>query len=359
MKPYNYLLLPIVAISLLASCSKDDDIDNPVSLSMRVAGVSVTRAAVNQASDLKNVGIYAVNAESGENKYGSRPTGTYGKYEPKTEGGITSLIPLRTPTDQTIWLNSEKATIFCCHPAPANGSADITNDASVASTQVVPTVPIPVAAIDYAPSATSAVNNKFDFTKPENDYMYGVEFESNQYMATQPSANNGNNMANGIKGPGPKVNLGLKHAFAQLRLVIKKNESYKGIAQVTSVSYTSKIPVPGSGTRMKLTDGSLLNPDNLANTTEKEYRYTLTAKATTDENTTITITNYAIPCESQQSATISLTVDGKDMSVACNSQWTKGQIYTYTVVINPTGLELTGINVVGWDDNSTIPDITI
>lgn len=359
MKPYNYLLLPLMAISLLASCSKDDDIDNPVSLSMHIAGVSVTRAAVNQASDLKNVGIYAVNAESGENKYGNRPTGTYGEYETKTEGGITSLTPLQAPTDQTIWLNSEKAIIFCCHPAPANGSADITNDPNVVTTNVVPTAPVLTSAIEYTLSAASKTGTNFDFTKPENDYMYGVEFKSDQYLATQPYANNGNNMSGGNNNPGPKVSLGLKHVFAQLRIVIKKDESYKGNAEVTSVSYTSNIPVLGSTTRMKLTDGSLLNLENSSYTAEKKYQYTLSANATTNENKTITITNYAIPCESQQAAIISLTVDGKDMSVACNSQWVKGQIYTYTVVINPTGLELTGINVVAWADSSTIPDTTI
>lgn len=358
MKPYNYLLLPLMAISLLASCSKDDDIDSPVSLSMHIAGVSVTRAAVNQASDLKNVGIYAVNAESGESKYGNRPTGTYGAYTTKTEGGITSLTPLQTPTDQTIWLNSEKAIIFCCHPAPANGSADITNDPNVVTTNVVPTAPVPTSAIKYTLSATDITGTNFDFTKPENDYMYGVEFKSDSYQTTQPYANNGNNMSGGNKNPGPKVSLGLKHVFAQLRIVIKKDESYKGKAEVTSVSYTSNIPVLGNTTRMKLTDGSLLNLDNSSYTNAKKYQYTLTANATAKE-TTITITNYAIPCESQQAATISLTVDGKEMSVASSSQWEKGQIYTYTVVINPTGLELTGINVVAWDDSSTIPDTTI
>lgn len=359
MKPYNYLLLPLMAISLLASCSKDDDIDSPVSLSMHIAGVSVTRAAVNQASDLKNVGIYAVNAESGESKYGTRPTGTYGEYKTKIVGGITSLTPLQTPTDQTIWLNSEKAIIFCCHPAPANGSTDITNDPNVATTNVVPTVPVPTSAIKYTLSATDITGTNFDFTKPENDYMYGVEFKSDSYLATQPYANNGNNMSGVNKNPGPNVSLGLKHVFAQLRIVIKKDESYKGKAEVTSVSYTSKIPVLGSTSRMKLTDGSLLNLENSSYADEKEYQYNLPANTTAEEEKTITITNYAIPCESQQLATISLTVDGKDMSVACSSQWEKGQIYTYTVVINPTGLELTGINVVAWDDSSTIPDIKI
>ena len=362
MKPYNYLLLPILTISLLASCSKEEDIDNPVSLTLRVAGVSLTRAAVDDASDLTSVGIYAVNAETTEQTYGIRPAGIYGKYKPATANGITSLNPESTPTDQTIWLNNEKAIIFSCHPAPANGKNDIENDPATGSTDPVPTVPVPVAAITYSSSVT-ATNNQVDLTQPANDYMYGVEFKNYTYLSTQPYANNGNNMPNGTKGPGQTVSLGLKHVFAQLRLVIKKDASYKGDAAVTSVKYTSQIPVLGSNTRMKLTNGDLINLDNTASTaTDKSYEYTLTsANATSDVATTLTITNYAIPCSGASlQGTISLTVDGKPMSVACTNQWERSKIYTYTVTIKPTGLELSGINVVGWQDASQdIPDTNI
>lgn len=360
MKSYNYLLLPILTISLLTSCSKEEDIDNPVSLTLRVAGVSLTRAAVNDASDLTSVGIYAVNAETTEQTYGIRPAGIYGKYKPATANGITSLVPENAPTDQTIWLNNEKAIIFSCHPAPANGKSDIQNYPAVSSTDPVPTVPVPVAAIEYTSSKTAA-NNQVDLTQPKNDYMYGVEYKNNTYQENQPYANNGNNMPSGTKGPGQSVSIGLKHVFAKLRLIIKKEDSYKGTGAVTSVKYTSKIPVPGNNTRMKLTNGELLDLDNTGSSaTDKSYTYTLTsATATTDVKTTLTITNYAIPCSQSLSGSISLIVDGKSMSVACTNQWERGKIYTYTVTIKPTGLELSGINVVGWQDAAQIPDTNI
>ena len=191
--------------------------------------------------------------------------------------------------------------------------------------------------------------------------MYGVEYKNNTYQENQPYANNGNNMPNGTKGPGQSVSIGLKHVFAKLRLIIKKEDSYKGTAAVTSVKYTSKIPVPGNNTRMKLTNGELLDLDNTGSSaTDKSYTYTLTsATATTDVKTTLTITNYAIPCSQSLSGTISLIVDGKPMSVACTNQWERGKIYTYTVTIKPTGLELSGINVVGWQDAAQIPDTNI
>ena len=228
MKPYNYLLLPILTISLLTSCSKEENIDSPVSLTLRVAGVSLTRAAIDDASDLTSVGIYAVNAETTEQTYGVRPAGIYGKYKPVTANGITSLEPENMPTDQTIWLNNEKAIIFSCHPAPANGNSDIKNDpltGSITLTDPVPTVPVPVAAIEYTSSKTAA-SNQVDLTQPENDYMYGVEYKNDTYQEKQPYANNGNNMPNGNKGPGQTVSIGLKHVFAKLRLVIKKENSY-------------------------------------------------------------------------------------------------------------------------------------
>lgn len=364
MKPYSYLLLPILTISLLTSCSKEENIDSPVSLTLRVAGVSLTRAAIDDASDLTSVGIYAVNAETDQQTYGIRPAGIYGKYKPATANGITSLEPENMPTDQTIWLNNEKAIIFSCHPAPANGNSDIKNDPVAGSTTLtdpVPTVPVPVAAIEYTSSKTAA-SNQVDLTQPENDYMYGVEYKNDTYQENQPYANNGNNMPNGNKGPGQTVSIGLKHVFAKLRLVIKKENSYKGAAAVTSVKYTSKIPVLGNKTRMKLTNGELLDLDNTGSSaTDQSYEYTLTsATATTDASATLTITNYAIPCkETSLSGTISLTVDGKPMSVACTNQWERGKIYTYTVTIKPTGLELSGINVVGWQDAAQIPDTNI
>ena len=125
--------------------------------------------------------------------------------KPATANGITSLEPENVPTDQTIWLNNEKAIIFSCHPAPANGNSDIKNDPVAGSTTLtdpVPTVPVPVAAIEYTSSKTAA-SNQVDLTQPENDYMYGVEYKNDTYQENQPYANNGNNMPNGNKGPWP------------------------------------------------------------------------------------------------------------------------------------------------------------
>ncbi|MFR8356715.1 MAG: hypothetical protein ACLVEJ_14515 [Parabacteroides sp.] len=146
--------------------------------------MSLTRAAIDDASALTSVGIYAVNAETTEQTYGIRPAGIYGKYKPATANGITSLVPENVPTDQTIWLNNEKAIIFSCHPAPANGNNDIKNDpvtGSTSSTDPVPTVPVPVVAIEYTSSKT-ATTNQVDLTQPENDYMYGVEYKNNTYQ---------------------------------------------------------------------------------------------------------------------------------------------------------------------------------
>ena len=78
---------------------------------------------------------------------------------------------------------------------------------------------------------------------------------------------------------------------------------------------------------MKLTNGELFDLDNTGSSaTDQSYEYTLTsATATTDASATLTITNYAIPCkETSLSGTISLTVDGKPMSVAFSNQWERG-----------------------------------
>lgn len=373
MKLTTYLLL---LLSLLAtqSCSKEtggeeEEESGPVSLSPRIAGISLTRAGIDDAKDIDAIGFYAVGQQDdAENTYGTFPAGTYGKYKRQDDGHNTFLPDAE---DQTLWLEPGKnATIFSCYPAPER-SSDIVDASTLkedgtpqepstaSSDAAVPVISVSADAINLSPTLPSDGNT--DFADPQNDYMYGVTYTADgggTYGTTQPIAN-GNRTGGTVNLSGPTVAIGLKHAFTQIRLVIKKGDNYPATATVSEVKYTRSMRTLTANAWMKLTDGTFLGATEAA-----AYIYNLTSNgnggkpiASTSEEHNLIITSYALPCVAAAS-TISLTVDGKAMSIAYSDDpaWQAGKIYTYAVTINGTGLAFSGVSVVSWnnsDDNNS------
>lgn len=381
MKPYNYQLLFLLLGAISLSCSKEvkEEESGPVSLTPHIAGISLTRAGIDAADKVDAIGFYAVNQDKTDNTYGTWPAGKYGKFTGNTSGGHTTFAPA---TDQDIlWLDPDKsAIIFSCYPAPTNGASDIvdastlnedgtaiisteTNTPATTITAPVPVIPVPTTVFSLSP--TFPTNGNFDFTLPANDYMYGVAYdnsnpnaeESTKYKSTQPVAN-GMRSGGTVNTSGPVVAIGLKHAFSQIKLIIKKGTSYPGTAtRVTEVKYTRKMNTLTANTKMKLTDGTFLG---ITSKNDAAYTYNLKSaqnsnegfELTSAESSNLTITNYALPCVAAKSV-IGLTVDGKEMTIeyAEDPLWNAGKIYTYAVTINGTGLAFSGVSVVDWDDD--------
>lgn len=379
MKPYNYQLLFLLLGAISLSCSKEvkEEESGPVSLTPHIAGISLTRAGIDAADKVDAIGFYAVNQDKNDYTYGTWPAGTYGKFTGKTSGGHTTFAPA---TEQEIlWLEPEKnAIIFSCYPAPTNASdivdaSTLNEDGTTISTGTnapaatldapVPVIPVSTTVFSLSPAFPADAN--FDFTLPAYDYMYGVAYddsnpsagESTKFQSTQPVAN-GNRSGGTVNQSGPNVAIGLKHAFSQIKLIIKKGDSYPGTAtRVTEVKYTRKMNTLTDNTKMKLTDGTFLG---ITLTNDAAYTYDLKSatqnsegfELTSDKNSNLTITNYALPCDAAKSV-ISLTVDKKEMTIeyADDPQWNAGKIYTYAVTINGTGLAFSGVSVVDWDDD--------
>lgn len=396
MKLNKYLLL-LISFSAFMACSKEIGEDpeapkGPVALDPHIAGVSLTtRGGAAKAEDINTLGIYAVPVTtSGANAAdpgAPTPTPSYHLY--KLVNGNAS------PSDvaNTLWLELYKVTIFSFHPA---GTAEVTPVTPGGTDEApAPTITIPASAITAEQAGiTKKDDNDYDFAKIENDYMYGVAYDesktskgSSPYLSKQPIANNG--YASGDNPQpnecGPEIAIGLKHAFAQIRFILKKSDTYSGEAIVSKVTYkrnlqtligkpkeeptttaaeTGVVPTVADEhlpITMNLTDGKL---NNLADAAETTYSYTFAngqeAKATNDNNTTIKLTNYILPNGSTD-AMITITVDGKEMKLERKSDtaFEAGNIYTYNIVINPTGLTLSGFTVSGWGDDQKQPDITI
>lgn len=394
MKLNKYLLL-LISFSAFMACSKEIGEESkepevpkgPVALDPHIAGVSLTtRGGAANATDINTLGIYAVPV-----KTEGAPTDAPSSYHLyKLTNGNAS------PNDvaNTLWLELYKVTIYSFHPA---GTADVTPVTLVGTDETpVPAITIPASAITAEQTGiTKKDDNNYDFAKTENDYMYGVAYDkskeddndsnSNPYLTTQPIANNG--YASGDTPQpnecGPEIAIGLKHAFAQIRFTLKKSSSYGGEAIVTNVTYkrnlqtligklkeeptapaaeTGVVPTV-SGERlpitMNLTNGKL---NNLAEAAETTYSYIFVdqdVKATNDENT-IKLTNYILP-NTSTNAVITITVDGKEMKLerSSDTQFEAGNIYTYNILINPTGLTLSGFTVSGWGEDLQQPGITI
>lgn len=357
----NYIVL-LVLSSFFCSCNKEagegTDPNAPVGLDARIAGVSlITRGGAADAKDISSLGIYAVNKASKENAYGNAPAGTYCAY--KIVDGIASPSEANAP----LWLCQEQAIIFSCHPAPTPPAA-ITSNGS--GQDPIPTVTIPKDAITLVHTGITAKGyNIYDFAEPKNDYMYGVAYDANKaneaekFLTTQPVADNGRKTSGNtvINTSGPSVAIGLKHAFAQIKLVISKGDSYQGDAKITKVEYTRRMKTLKDDSTMGLKDGVLANTSAADNAT---YSFTFKNGVATAAGSPVTLVNYVLPNEAAAS-TFTVMVDGKEMTMEHKSdpKWNAGAIYTYTLTINGTGLALSGFTVVGWGDEtqSDIPNL--
>ena len=358
----NYIALLSLSLALL-SCSNEigEDPNAPVALNPHIAGVSITTrgGASEDAKNISTLGIYAVNATSGEISYGQAPAGTYCAY--KLSNGVASPAT----EGQPLWLSQETATIFSFHPIKSGVSVTSGGDATTPN----PTIPVPQDAIPLMKDNQTGLNLKtFDFADAGNDYMYGVEYKEantdpNKFLTTQPKANNNHSKA-GEAVPGPSVNIGLKHAFAQIKLIFRKGD-YVGECKISSITYKRNMQAIATtgGTTMSLKDGTL---SGLADATDVTYTCSFASLSypvpgTTDADV-VSYVNYVVPTTTTagNQSTITITVDGKLMPVTCSEvAWTAGTIYSYTIKINGTGLELTGIRMVPWKEETqgNIPNL--
>lgn len=378
MKLNKYLLL-LISFSAFMACSKEtgegpEEPKGPVALDPHIAGVSLTtRGGAATAKDISSLGIYAVPVKEASTNVDGSGTNTPSYHLYNLVDGNASP----SNAANTLWLELYKVTIFSFHPAGTEAETPVTPGGT--DEAPVPTITIPASAITAEQTDITKKNdNNYNFAKAENDYMYGVAYDTNKegnnsYLSTQPVANNGYASGDVLKPNvcGPEIAIGLKHAFAQIRFILKKSDTYGGEAIVTNVTYVRNLqtligaptsadnPAPLPIT-MNLTDGIL---NNLADAAETTYSYTFADNQNviaTNDDKTIKLTNYILTNTSTKS-TITINVDGKEMKLERDndSPFEAGNIYTYSIVINPTGLTLSGFTVSGWGDDQKQPDITI
>lgn len=305
-----------IASAVLTSCSKEDSpvpsaSKSELGVSASISGTVNTRALVDAFTDDNQIAVFI--------------TGT--NYTPKVTlytYGTTSWTPPALEADK-IYLSNETATVYGYYPA----SATITG-----------TTPINGASntLDVTVNATEA-----SFTGTgQTDYMYatgrtGTTGSYSYPLATASNATNAN-----------KVDLYLHHALAKLSFIVNKASSYTGNGTLTSVKLSKTDGfLTGTGT-MALSDGTIA----LSTASSIEFTGSATINVyNATPSTTVTAQGLAAPNSNLSGITLTLTIDGKAMTVTLPTTittWTQGNNYTYTITVNGTGLEVTTVSILPW-----------
>jgi hypothetical protein len=318
-----------VALLIMAGCSKEKTVQTPglapneLGVNIRIAGEISTRVgggimkdALSLSGDEVSVFITG----------GTGATAYVPKVANYTYDG-TSLWISPLLKENKIFLSNVLATVYGFYPSSAAVSGTLANDN---------TNQISLAMV-------SSVN--FD-GRGQWDYMYATSRTgTGPYtypMATASNAENAN-----------KVDLYFHHALSKLSFVINKADTYTGAGELTKVQLSSAANIFQMPDKMKVLDGTL-SGGTPVNTVSLTGTATINAYNATP-STTIVAKGLFAPMAATSGITLTLNVDGKDMSVALPSSapadlWAAGKNYTYTITVNGTELVVNSVVILPWEE---------
>ena len=162
-------------------------------------------------------------------------------------------------------------------------------------------------------------------TGTQTDYMYATE-------------------VTGVYDAESEVDITMNHALSAIRFALKKG-TYTGTGTVTSVSVTST--AAATGATMNSKTGTLSNFTGSGNEISVTKGISLT---TTEQNADVIV----VPTGTNAALTLKVVIDGKTYSVTTDAlTLSKSNIYKYTVTVNSTSLELSGVTVGDWGYNES------
>ena len=162
-------------------------------------------------------------------------------------------------------------------------------------------------------------------TGTQTDYMYATE-------------------VTGVYDAESEVDITMNHALSAIRFALKKG-TYTGTGTVTSVSVTST--ATATGATMNSKTGVLSSFSGSGNEISVTKGISLT---TSEQNADVIV----VPTGTNAALTLKVVIDGKTYSVNTDAlTLTKGNIYKYTVTVNATSLELSGVTVGEWGYNES------
>ena len=150
----------------------------------------------------------------------------------------------------------------------------------------------------------------------------------------------------GLSNANPNANIVMKHALTAVRVALVKGD-FTADVDVSSVSVKS--PAFATAGAMDATTGALSALTGIGDAVTVTADFPLTAQATNVEV-------MAVPDVSVSSGVTTVTTQIGDRKYSVNINFTEsykqGYIYTYTLTLNNTGMEVTSVAVTPWQDGS-------
>lgn len=327
-------MLAGIACLLLTSCSKEDTPSvSPVEkkelgVSASISGTANTRSLINAFANNDRIGVFITGIGYAQNVVAY------------TFNGSATWV---SPSDvaSKILLSENVATVYGFYPADAVTGTLSNTDANTINISL------------------SASKDFYDTN--QGDYMYATS--TTQTTGSSPPTYTQQATALNTAN---SVNLYLHHALTKLTFVVNKGEHYKGLGTLTELSLSSKtssgIFDGGAGT-MAVKDGTLVF------TGGKGTSITFTGSAVINDysitsSTTPVVYGLVAPRTDNTNITLTLTIDGKIMSVDLPAaspadRWNVGTDYTYTITVNGTDLVVSSVVILPWTEvsgGSTILD---
>lgn len=319
---YMYWALPCAM--LFAGCENGISQENtePVELQVNPM-VATTRSAIQEATSMANVAVYATGTDYTSDKSNNYAVYTY-------SGGNWS----NSATDK-IFLTNEKATIYGYYPTDARYNADL----NISVTLLEGTEATIITAVENATGTAIASATS------EVDCMWATP------VSDVSNAANKN-----------KVSLKMNHALSMVSFRVYKDASYKGPGSLTKFivenAASKNMLSKGTKPKMKITDGTITpgTTQNAKYTRTIQSGYTLPSISTDSKKFSILVlpTDVSI---GDDNIKVTFTVDGADYSVnlkaptasGTNGKWLAGNNNLYTVKLGGTEPEVT-VDVTKWTE---------
>lgn len=315
----GYFALPCLLL-VAASCSSEITVtenEGPVELQI-TPSVALTRSAVNDASGMDKVAVYATGAD-----YTDAKNNNYAVYTNKTSSWDNE-------GSSHIYLTNAEATVYAYYPTEIQYTA---------GSLTIPVTLLPTADIAAASDATTIAT-----ATGEKDYMYATSVKADNTSAKK------------------EVTLTMNHVLSMVSFRVLKDATYKGPGSLTKiivkdVNTGGSTLSTGTSPTMKITDGTLTQGAAQDATYERNITgggYTLTAV----EGTSKKFGMLVLPITSSIGADnieATFTVDNANYSVKLpaptdnSGQWKAGSNQLYTITLKGTELSVT-VNVTPWTD---------
>lgn len=346
------LIFAGLASLMMSSCSNDNEVPavsrgSELGVSTLISGVGSTRALTDAFAENNQIGVFVK---------GTGYTPLLAAYTcPADPAGVWTSPSLET---EKIYLANVPATVYAFYPYGASAISNSTDDTQG----------------DYYTAINVSVPATQQFDAADvADYMYATTREGDGSVTpyTYPLAQASNAAADDAAASPAvydnKVDLYMHHSLAKLSFVVNKDVTYAGTGELSKLTLATTTPVAGTpkfqtgALTMSVADGAIsgaaASDELIVQGVDATDVKTINAYDATTPSIIVTTAALVAPLADASGITLTLTIDGKDMSVAlpadaANSadKWLAEKNYTYTITVKGSELIVNSVSILPWGD---------